>query len=129
MEVLPHFSHVHPLVFNDGRSHKSEEVYCCACGELVLGPRFSCVDCGFHLDKNCVEAPVEMNHPFHRKHNLKLMTSSPYVEGVKSKKVIIHTFSCLWRRFMIILNVTNAVIVAWIWLLSVWMQNANTLST
>ncbi|TYI07910.1 hypothetical protein ES332_A10G259300v1 [Gossypium tomentosum] len=82
MEVLPHFSHVHPLVFNDGRSHKSEEVYCCACGELVLGPRFSCVDCGFHLDKNCAEAPVEMNHPFHRKHNLKLMTSSPYVEDL-----------------------------------------------
>ncbi|KAG8480352.1 hypothetical protein CXB51_024541 [Gossypium anomalum] len=81
MEVLPHFSHVHPLVFNDGRSHKSEEVYCCACGELVSGSRFSCVNCGFHLDKNCAEAPVEMNHPFHRKHNLKLMTSSPYVEG------------------------------------------------
>ncbi|KAG4181259.1 hypothetical protein ERO13_A10G215640v2 [Gossypium hirsutum] len=81
MEVLPHFNHVHPLVFNDGRSHKSEEVYCCACGELVSGPRFSCVNCGFHLDKNCAEAPVEMNHPFHRKHNLKLMTSSPYVEG------------------------------------------------
>ncbi|KAB2010658.1 hypothetical protein ES319_D10G256100v1 [Gossypium barbadense] len=81
MEVLPHFSHVHPLVFNDGRSHESEEVYCCACGELVSGPRFSCVDCGFHLDKNCAEAPVEMNHPFHRQHNLKLMTSSPYVEG------------------------------------------------
>ncbi|MFQ6655432.1 hypothetical protein Gotur_025988 [Gossypium turneri] len=81
MEVLPHFSHAHPLVFNDGRSHESEEVYCCACGELVSGPRFSCVDCGFHLDKNCAEAPVEVNHPFHRKHNLKLMTSSPYVEG------------------------------------------------
>ncbi|XP_017617496.2 uncharacterized protein LOC108461995 [Gossypium arboreum] len=81
MEVLPHFSHVHPLVFNDGRSHESEEVYCCACGELVSGPRFSCMDCGFHLDKNCAEAPIEMNHPFHRKHNLKLMTSSPYVEG------------------------------------------------
>ncbi|XP_052478124.1 uncharacterized protein LOC128033842 isoform X2 [Gossypium raimondii] len=81
MEVLPHFSHVHPLVFNDGRSHESEEVYCCACGELVSGPRFSCVDCGFHLDKNCAEAPVEMNHPFHRQHNLKLMKSSPYVEA------------------------------------------------
>ncbi|KAB2063692.1 hypothetical protein ES319_A10G234200v1, partial [Gossypium barbadense] len=73
--------HVHPLVFNDGSSHESEEVYCCACGELVSGPRFSCVDCGFHLDKNYAEAPVEMNHLFHRKHNLKLMTSSPYVEG------------------------------------------------
>ncbi|KAG4181256.1 hypothetical protein ERO13_A10G215556v2, partial [Gossypium hirsutum] len=81
IEVLSHFSHVHPLVFNDGSSHESEEVYCCACGELVSGPRFSCVDCGFHLDKNYAEAPVEMNHLFHRKHNLKLMTSSPYVEG------------------------------------------------
>ncbi|KAG4181229.1 hypothetical protein ERO13_A10G214000v2 [Gossypium hirsutum] len=80
MEVLSHFSHVHPLIFNDEKSHESEEVYCCACGELVSGPRFSCMECGFHLDKNCAEAPAEMDHPFHRKHNLKLRSSSPYVE-------------------------------------------------
>ncbi|KAB2063668.1 hypothetical protein ES319_A10G231800v1 [Gossypium barbadense] len=80
MEVLRHFSHVHPLVFNDERNHESGEVFCCACGELVSGPRFSCMECEFHLDKNCAEAPVEMDHPFHRKHNLKLTASSPYVE-------------------------------------------------
>ncbi|XP_017604510.2 uncharacterized protein LOC108451317 isoform X2 [Gossypium arboreum] len=83
MEVLRHFSHVHPLVFNDERNHESGEVFCCACGELVSGPRFSCMECEFHLDKNCAEAPVEMDHHFHRKHNLKLMPISPYVEGTK----------------------------------------------
>ncbi|KAL1079855.1 hypothetical protein V6Z11_D10G247400 [Gossypium hirsutum] len=80
MEVLRHFSHEHPLIFNEERSHESE-VYCSACGELVLGPRFSCMECGFHLDKNCAEAPDVMNHPFHRKHNLELKASSPYDDG------------------------------------------------
>ncbi|KAL4386471.1 hypothetical protein GQ457_09G029300 [Hibiscus cannabinus] len=82
MEVLQHFSHVHPLVFNDERSHeRGKEIHCCACGELVSGPRFSCMECGFHLDRNCAEAPVEMDHPFHRRHSLNLLTSSPYVGG------------------------------------------------
>ncbi|MBA0725728.1 hypothetical protein Golax_022290, partial [Gossypium laxum] len=105
MEVLPHFSHVHPLVFNDGRSHESEEVYCCACGELVSSPRFSCVDCGFHLDKNCAEAPVEMNHPFHRQHNLKLMTSSPYVEACHEEvNMACGSYNCSKCKFIIHVN-------------------------
>ncbi|XP_039067512.1 uncharacterized protein LOC120213427 [Hibiscus syriacus] len=82
MEVLQHFSHVHPLVFNDEGSQESvEEIHCCACGESVSGPRFSCMECGFHLDKNCAEAPVKMNNPFHRSHSLDLPTSTPCGAG------------------------------------------------
>ncbi|MBA0665319.1 hypothetical protein Goklo_005181, partial [Gossypium klotzschianum] len=85
MEVLPHFSHAHPLVFNDERNHESGEVFCCAREEVVSGPRFSCMEFEFHLDKNCAKALVEMDHPFHHKHNLKLMASSPYVEDNECK--------------------------------------------
>ncbi|XP_017984257.1 PREDICTED: uncharacterized protein LOC18586175 [Theobroma cacao] len=70
---IQHFSHNHPLVFEEERSHDSDEkAYCNVCGEVVSGPTYSCVACGFHLDKNCAEAPLEMNHPFHREHSLKL---------------------------------------------------------
>ncbi|XVF23809.1 hypothetical protein REPUB_Repub13aG0071300 [Reevesia pubescens] len=75
---LQHFSHKHPLVFNEAQRLESEKVYCSGCGVLVSGPTFSCAECGFYLDKKCSEAPFEINHPFHRNHSLKLLVSSPY---------------------------------------------------
>ncbi|WRX11694.1 DC1 - like 2 [Theobroma cacao] len=79
MEPLQHFSHEHPLIFSEEQSHESEEqAYCSGCGELVSGPSFSCVECGFYLDKKCAEAPSQLNHPFHRNHSLNLLASSPY---------------------------------------------------
>ncbi|XP_022746847.1 uncharacterized protein LOC111296685 [Durio zibethinus] len=78
---LQHFSHKHPLVFVEERSHESDKVYCSGCGELVIGPSFSCTECGFYLDKQCAEAPREMNHPFHRNHSLNLLVSAPYKDG------------------------------------------------
>ncbi|XP_017984256.1 PREDICTED: uncharacterized protein LOC18586174 [Theobroma cacao] len=77
---LQHFSHKHPLLFNEERSHESEkQAYCSGCGELVSGPTFSCAECGFYLDKNCAEAPSEVNHCFHRDHSLQLLVSPPYI--------------------------------------------------
>ncbi|XP_017984259.1 PREDICTED: uncharacterized protein LOC18586179 [Theobroma cacao] len=74
---IQHPSHNHPLVFKEERSHESDEkAYCHGCGEEVSGPTYSCVACGFHLDKNCAEAPLEMNHPFHRNHSLNLGISA-----------------------------------------------------
>ncbi|XWS07802.1 hypothetical protein CRYUN_Cryun41cG0022100 [Craigia yunnanensis] len=80
---LQHFSHNHHLVFIEEPSHESEKAYICSgCGEVISGPRFSCVKCGFHLDENCAKAPSEINHPFHRNHSLNLLASSPYAEGM-----------------------------------------------
>ncbi|XVF77743.1 hypothetical protein PTKIN_Ptkin14bG0071400 [Pterospermum kingtungense] len=72
-----HFSHQHPLVFNVKQSHESAKVNCSGCGEVVSGPSFSCVECGFYLHKQCGEAPSEMNHPFHHNHSLSLLVTSP----------------------------------------------------
>lgn len=91
-----HFSHEHPLVFTEELSHESDKVYCCGCGELVSGPSFSCVDCGFYLDKQCAEAPFEMNHPFHPNHSLTLLVSSPYDGG----KFICNFCNKLSERFV-----------------------------
>ncbi|XP_017984459.1 PREDICTED: uncharacterized protein LOC18585794 [Theobroma cacao] len=82
MKLLHQFSHQHPLIFNEEQSHESEkQAYCSACGELLSGPSFSCVECGFYLDMRCAEAPSQLNHPFHRNHSLDLLTSSPYKTG------------------------------------------------
>ncbi|PPD73335.1 hypothetical protein GOBAR_DD29738 [Gossypium barbadense] len=78
---LQHFSHQHPLVFIESRGHEIEKVNCSGCGELVSGSSFACVECGFYLDKQCAEAPVEMDHPFHRNHNLNLLARNPYKTG------------------------------------------------
>ncbi|EOY18279.1 Cysteine/Histidine-rich C1 domain family protein, putative [Theobroma cacao] len=76
---IQHPSHNHPLAFSEERSHESDEkAYCYACGEVVSGPAYSCAACGFHLDKNCAEAPSQMNHPFHRNHILDRLSSWPY---------------------------------------------------
>ncbi|XVF83599.1 hypothetical protein PTKIN_Ptkin16aG0502300 [Pterospermum kingtungense] len=70
--------HPHPLTAN----HECDgSVHCSGCGEEVSGPYFSCIECAFHLDQSCAKAPSEMNHPFHRKHSLKLQTISPSDEG------------------------------------------------
>ncbi|XVF83388.1 hypothetical protein PTKIN_Ptkin16aG0481300 [Pterospermum kingtungense] len=78
---LEHFSHHHPLVFNEEPSHESEKLYCSGCGEVVSGPNFSCAECGFYLDKQCAEAPSEMNHPFHRDQSFNLLQRHPYEQG------------------------------------------------
>ncbi|XVF83592.1 hypothetical protein PTKIN_Ptkin16aG0501600 [Pterospermum kingtungense] len=78
---LQHFSHQHPLLFNEEQSLESEKVYCSGCGEVVSGPSFSCLECGLYLDEQCAEAPSEMNHPFHRNHSLSLLIRSPYGGG------------------------------------------------
>ncbi|OMO58899.1 C1-like protein [Corchorus capsularis] len=81
---IQHFSHEHPLVLVEEQSHESdgdEKACCSGCGELVSGPCFSCVACGFHLDKKCAEASSELNHPFHSKHNFDLLKRHPYEGG------------------------------------------------
>ncbi|XVF83469.1 hypothetical protein PTKIN_Ptkin16aG0489400 [Pterospermum kingtungense] len=74
---LQHFSHQHPLVFIEETSHENEKVYCSGCGEMVSAPTFSCVACGFHLHKQCAEAPSDLIHPFHRNHSFNLLKTKP----------------------------------------------------
>ncbi|XP_007019808.2 PREDICTED: uncharacterized protein LOC18592841 [Theobroma cacao] len=69
IETINHFSHPHPLLFNDEeQSDKSKEARCSACLESLLGSSFSCAECDFHLHKKCAEAPSEIHSPFHCKH-------------------------------------------------------------
>ncbi|KAL4272773.1 hypothetical protein GQ457_13G028480 [Hibiscus cannabinus] len=47
--------------------------------EVVSAPCFGCAeDCGFYLHKVCAEAPLELNHPYHRDHPLVMKDLSYY---------------------------------------------------
>ncbi|KAL4272808.1 hypothetical protein GQ457_13G025790 [Hibiscus cannabinus] len=76
-----HFGHIHPMVFDDVPSNRTEEVTCSRCGEMVSGSSFSCAECGVYLHKKCAEAPAEIDHPFHCDHSLVLLPKPPYRRG------------------------------------------------
>ncbi|KAL4303156.1 hypothetical protein GQ457_10G027460 [Hibiscus cannabinus] len=73
------FGHEHPLLFNEEESNPSEAGHCSRCGEVMSGPSFSCAEpeCEFYLHKECAEAPSEIDHPFHRRHPLNLLSNPP----------------------------------------------------
>ncbi|XP_017976595.1 PREDICTED: uncharacterized protein LOC18599046 [Theobroma cacao] len=76
-EKLEHFSHEHPLIFNEKYNKK---VYgdCQGCRKPLSGPIYRCLDCSkFDLHKECAELPLELNHPFHPSHPLILLPISP----------------------------------------------------
>ncbi|XVF82023.1 hypothetical protein PTKIN_Ptkin16aG0009500 [Pterospermum kingtungense] len=72
-------AHNHPLVFIEDhqQSHEGDRAYCSGCEEVIEGPRFTCVACGFHLDKICAEAATKISHPLHSHQNLNLLQTPP----------------------------------------------------
>ncbi|KAK5770071.1 uncharacterized protein LOC108462365 isoform X1 [Gossypium arboreum] len=81
MEALKNYGHQHPLLMLNEEQligNGNGAVDCSRCGEKVSAPCFSCVDCcGFYLHKTCAEAPLELNHLFHRHHPLVLLQNPP----------------------------------------------------
>ncbi|KAL4304317.1 hypothetical protein GQ457_10G027440 [Hibiscus cannabinus] len=75
----PQFGHEHPLAFDqDASSHQqSEAAHCSRCGDVMSGPSFRCAECEFYLHKECAEAPLQLNHPLHRDHPLRLLSNPP----------------------------------------------------
>ncbi|XP_039071443.1 uncharacterized protein LOC120218578, partial [Hibiscus syriacus] len=82
MEDSKNYGHQHPLVLLNEEQLTSNQsgtilAECYRCGEKVSAPCFVCAeDCGFYIHKVCADAPLELNHPFHRKHPLLLQRSS-----------------------------------------------------
>ncbi|KHG30054.1 Zinc finger ZZ-type and EF-hand domain-containing 1 [Gossypium arboreum] len=89
MEALKNYGHQHPLLMLNEEQligNGNGAVDCSRCGEKVSAPCFSCVDCcGFYLHKTCAEAPLELNHLFHRHHPLVLLQNPPssYTRNLK----------------------------------------------
>lgn len=71
-----HFSHKHPLFFNQERPYEDEQISCSVCEDQVLGPNYSCRQCTFLLHTKCAELSGKIKHPFHRKHPLLLLEQS-----------------------------------------------------
>ncbi|KAH7857155.1 hypothetical protein Vadar_009667 [Vaccinium darrowii] len=76
--VFTHFSHDHPLIFEEDYKDDDVEVSCYGCQQLISGPCYYCGECKrFVLHKVCAELPKEMKHPAHPEHQLYLLPSPP----------------------------------------------------
>ncbi|OMO93976.1 Protein kinase C-like, phorbol ester/diacylglycerol binding protein [Corchorus olitorius] len=68
--------HEHPLIFNEEQNKSAAN--CSRCGEAMSGRSLRCAEeCGFYVHKQCAEAPLQINHPFHRDHPLLLLPNPP----------------------------------------------------
>ncbi|PPR82238.1 hypothetical protein GOBAR_AA38482 [Gossypium barbadense] len=76
---FPNSLHPHPLLFI--QNHNNEiEPHCSGCQKPISGPIYHCSDCTytiFNLHKECAELPLEINHPYDRKHPLTLLPQPP----------------------------------------------------
>lgn len=62
----------HPLIFIEKHNRK-DRGDCIGCKEPLSFPIYRCLDCYFHFHKECAELPLEITHPYHRKHPLTLL--------------------------------------------------------
>ncbi|KAA8518279.1 hypothetical protein F0562_015838 [Nyssa sinensis] len=74
---LVHFSHDHPLVFNEKESDDGQQYTCFGCLNPILGPHYSCTQCMRFLHKSCAELPRKIEHPMHPEHALTLHKEPP----------------------------------------------------
>ncbi|XVF83025.1 hypothetical protein PTKIN_Ptkin16aG0099400 [Pterospermum kingtungense] len=77
---IQHRFHKHPLVLDEEESNHTENAYCYGCGEVALGPCFSCSECKYHLHQKCAEAPYEFRFdPLHRQHSSFFLRERPLI--------------------------------------------------
>lgn len=76
---INHFSHQHPLKLQN----LVTKATCLACSKSVSGSLFyTCVSCNFYLHKACSNLPRTLKHQCDQSHNLVLLSSPAYPEGV-----------------------------------------------
>ncbi|KAL4312676.1 hypothetical protein GQ457_01G034700 [Hibiscus cannabinus] len=74
--TFPASLHQHRMFFI--QNHDDQVKYdCSGCEKPLSGPIYHCSDCSypkfFNLHKKCAELPLEINHPYDRKHPLALL--------------------------------------------------------
>ncbi|XP_040945348.1 uncharacterized protein [Gossypium hirsutum] len=74
---FPNSLHPHPLLFIQNHNNEVKS-HCSGCQKPISGPIYHCSDCtDFNLHKECAELPLEINHPYDRKHPLTLLSQPP----------------------------------------------------
>ncbi|KAL7601385.1 hypothetical protein Lser_V15G26382 [Lactuca serriola] len=80
--MINHFSHEHPLKLQQVQAQIASQTTCQACNQSVCGSVYSCVSCNFYLHKTCSNLPRTLKHKSDQQHNLALLSSPAYPEGV-----------------------------------------------
>ncbi|KAI3788170.1 hypothetical protein L2E82_00883 [Cichorium intybus] len=80
--VINHFSHEHPLKLQQLQAQITSKTICPACDQSVCGSVYSCISCNFYLHKTCSNLPRTLKHKSDQQHELVLLSSPAYPEGV-----------------------------------------------
>lgn len=100
---IEHRFHKHPLMFVELQLNQTEKPrHCSGCREVVISANssYSCVDCNYHLHKECAQAPCEIAHlPLHTQHSSFTLRQSPrtmswYVCALCKQKRDMFFFEC-----------------------------------
>ncbi|XP_039001965.1 uncharacterized protein LOC120128346 [Hibiscus syriacus] len=77
LKELQHVALEDPLISTKKDDEQLDDVpMCFGCWEPLANYTYFSPDCGFNLHKKCVELPLKLNHPCHRKHPLLLQFNS-----------------------------------------------------
>ncbi|PWA74629.1 C1-like, Zinc finger, RING/FYVE/PHD-type [Artemisia annua] len=80
---INHFGHEHPLKLQNIQSSITSKPTCIACSRSVSGSScYTCVPCNFYLHNRCSNIPRTLKHQSDQKHDLVLLSSPAYPEGV-----------------------------------------------
>ncbi|CAK9179587.1 unnamed protein product [Ilex paraguariensis] len=74
---LKHFTHDHPLNFEDVQKNEGTDVMCYGCKKPILDHAYCCKECDYFLHKSCAELKREIEDPIHSEHLLKLDAGHP----------------------------------------------------
>ncbi|MFQ6652536.1 hypothetical protein Gotur_024354 [Gossypium turneri] len=69
IEIL-HRTHQHPLLLIDNQNFLLQYRECSGCSAELVNDSYGCFDCNIFFHKKCVELPIKISHPYHRKHKL-----------------------------------------------------------
>ncbi|XVF84211.1 hypothetical protein PTKIN_Ptkin17bG0007400 [Pterospermum kingtungense] len=102
-ENFPISLHNHPLIFLKNHNDQLKND-CVGCEKPLSGPIYVCLICSdFYLHKECGELPLEINHPYDRKHPLTLLPKPP----IHPEKCCCHLCKIKWKGFVYCCSLCN----------------------
>lgn len=60
----------HPHALTLIGNSRTDDQRCSGCSDPLVDDSYMCLLCDLYFDKKCAELPIEISHPYHRKHQL-----------------------------------------------------------
>ncbi|XAR68605.1 hypothetical protein NMG60_11003791 [Bertholletia excelsa] len=81
-QIIKHFSHQHPLKLLNLQSQSTQGATCSCCELDASGWLYHCNTCNYYLHRTCSSLSQTLQHAVDKEHDLILLSSPPYPEGI-----------------------------------------------